>query len=91
MLTPGANAHAWSRRLVVGLAWLVAMLTPALALKIELKDAAPDRIERQRQVARGETLPGTPEVSATENRLEKLDLKVGKPVMPADLQGRIRA
>ena len=59
----------------------MATLSPALALKIELKDAAPDRIERQRQVARGETLPGTPEVGATEDRLQKLDLKVGKPVM----------
>lgn len=60
---------------------LMATAAPALALKIELKDAAPDRIERQRQVARGETLAGTPEVKATESRLEKLDLKVGRPVL----------
>ncbi|MEQ8824196.1 MAG: murein L,D-transpeptidase family protein [Filomicrobium sp.] len=63
-----------------GLMLSLAMLTPAQALKIELKDAAPDRIERQRLTARGETLPGTPE-GTRDSRLEKLDLKVGKPVL----------
>lgn len=57
-------------------------LTPANALTIELKDAAPDRIERQRQAARGALpLPGTPEVSETAARLEKLDLSEGDPVL----------
>ena len=56
--------------------------TTAAALTIELKDVAPDRIERQRQAARGALpLPGTPEVSETASRLQKLDLTEGTPVL----------
>jgi murein L,D-transpeptidase YafK len=55
--------------------------TPAGAVTIELKDAAPDRIERQRQVARGVPLEGTPEITALDARLSKLELKRGAPVM----------
>ena len=55
--------------------------SPSLALKIELKDAAPDRIERQRQTLRGETLPGTPAPGSTEARLKTLDLSLGTPVL----------
>lgn len=53
----------------------------ASALKIELNDAAPDRIERQRLAARGEVLPGTPEVAETGERLKNLDLSLGTPVV----------
>lgn len=56
--------------------------TTAEALTIELKDAAPDRIERQRRAVRGELpLPGTPQLSETKQRLEKLGLKAGAPVL----------
>jgi murein L,D-transpeptidase YafK len=56
--------------------------TAAKALTIELKDAAPDRIERQRRAVRGELpLPGTPQLSKTTERLEKLGLKAGTPVL----------
>jgi len=56
--------------------------TTAAALTIELKDVAPDRIERQRQAARGALpLPGTPEVGETASRLQKLDLTEGTPVL----------
>ncbi len=57
------------------------MSAPAHALKIELKDAAPDRIERQRSQARGEALPGTPDIAATSDRLAKLDLDFGDPIV----------
>lgn len=54
----------------------------ASALTIELKDAAPDRIERQRRAARGALpLPGTPKVAETVARLRKLDLTEGAPVL----------
>lgn len=51
------------------------------AVTIELKDAAPDRIERQRQVARGVPLAGTPEITALKARLSKFKLESGTPVM----------
>lgn len=42
----------------------------AVALSIELKDAAPDRVERQRAAAIGRLpLPGTPDVTKTAERL----------------------
>jgi murein L,D-transpeptidase YafK len=44
--------------------------TGSYALSIELKDAAPDRVERQRAAATGRLpLPGTPDVSKTAERL----------------------
>ncbi len=55
--------------------------TSAGAVSIELKDAAPDRIERQRQVARGVPLAGTPEIAALKARLAKFELERGVPVM----------
>jgi len=59
-----------------------AFVFPAQALTIELLDAAPDRIERQRLAARGALpLPGTPEIAETAARLEKLDLSEGSPVL----------
>lgn len=67
--------------LSIVLATLATFPATASAVTIELKDAAPDRIERQRKVARGETLDGTPEVDQTDPRLEKLGLKRGAPLM----------
>ena len=55
---------------------------PAHALSIELKDAAPDRIERQRAAAVGRLpLPGTPDVTQTEKRLAEKGFKSGSAVM----------
>ena len=84
LLTPVRDASRTLRRLaafavVVSAACHVS--TPANAVSIELKDAAPDRIERQRQVARGAPLAGTPEIAAIKARLEKFDLERGSPVM----------
>jgi murein L,D-transpeptidase YafK len=53
----------------------------ALAVKIEIDDVAPDRIERQRAFAEGELpLPGTPKLGDLDGRLAKLGLTVGSPV-----------
>jgi murein L,D-transpeptidase YafK len=54
---------------------------PAAALTIELKDVAPDRIERQRAFAMGNLpLPGTPDVANLEQRLAAKQLKAGDQV-----------
>jgi murein L,D-transpeptidase YafK len=57
--------------LASGIALAVAVAAPrAEALSIELKDAAPDRVERQRAAATGRLpLPGTPDVAKTAERL----------------------
>lgn len=53
-----------------------------LAVTIELKDVAPERVENQRAYADGEaTLPGTPDISAFEQRLNAAGVKVGDAVM----------
>lgn len=53
-----------------------------LALSIELKDVAPDRIDRQRAAAVGRLpLPGTPDVTQTERRLAEKGFKSGAAVM----------
>jgi murein L,D-transpeptidase YafK len=52
--------------------------SPAHALTIELKDVAPDRIERQRAFAMGNLpLPGTPDIANLEQRLAAKQLKAG--------------
>lgn len=54
----------------------------AYALSIELKDAAPDRIERQRAAAAGRLpLPGTPDVSRTAERLSAKGFAAGAPLL----------
>lgn len=54
----------------------------ALALSIELKDVAPDRVERQRAAAMGRLpLPGTPDVTHTAERLAEKGLKAGAPML----------
>jgi murein L,D-transpeptidase YafK len=59
-----------------------AAATSAHALSIELKDAASDRIERQRAAAVGRLpLPGTPDVSKTAERLAAKGFANGAPIM----------
>jgi murein L,D-transpeptidase YafK len=54
------------------------ILPQALALTIELKDVAPDRIERQRAFAMGNLpLPGTPDIANLDQRLAAKQLKAG--------------
>jgi murein L,D-transpeptidase YafK len=53
------------------MAALAVLSSPASALVVELADAAPDRVERQRAWARGELpLPGTPDTTNVAARLE---------------------
>jgi murein L,D-transpeptidase YafK len=62
-------------------ALLVAPPGPAAALTIEIKDVAPDRVERQRRAAEGRLpLPGTPNLATFEERLANKGLKAGDPV-----------
>src|SRR5690606_6041180 len=54
----------------------------AHALSIELKDVAPDRIERQRDAEAGRLpLPNTPDVERLEARLSDAGLKAGAPML----------
>ena len=53
----------------------------ATGLTIELKDVAPDRVERQRAAALGALpLPGTPDLANRSERLAAKGLKAGDPV-----------
>ena len=55
-----------------------AVVGPAHAFRIELKDVAPDRIERQRAAALGHVpLPGTPNVAQFDQRLKENGFAVG--------------
>lgn len=57
---------------------IAAVTSPAAAFRIELKDVAPDRIERQRAEAIGQIpFPGTPNVAQFEQRLKDKGLAVG--------------
>ncbi len=56
--------------------------TPADAIEIRLKDAAPDRIERQRRADAGALpLPGTPQVGDLDSRLADKGFERGRPVL----------
>jgi murein L,D-transpeptidase YafK len=56
-------------------------IAPASAFRIELKDVAPDRIERQRAEAIGQLpLPGTPPIGQLEARLKDNGFALGAPV-----------
>lgn len=60
----------------------VAAATPAMAVTIELKDAAPARVENQRLLANGATkLPGAPDTSAFDARMEAKGLKLGSAML----------
>lgn len=61
---------------------LFILASTAQAVTIELKDAAPERIENQRNHAAGEAaLPGTPDIGAFAERLEASGQKVGNPIL----------
>ncbi len=63
------------------MAALVGLFSPAFALSIELTDAAPDRVERQRAWARGETpLPNAPDRATVDARLAAKGLAEGNAV-----------
>jgi murein L,D-transpeptidase YafK len=72
------------RSLSAVFAVLVANMCAAMdasALSIELKDVAPDRIERQRAAASGQLpLPGTPDTGRFAERLAAFGLKPGAPI-----------
>jgi murein L,D-transpeptidase YafK len=63
---------------LAAIAGLMVLQGAAQALTIELKDVAPDRIERQRAFAMGNLpLPGTPDIANLEQRLAAKQLKAG--------------
>lgn len=71
----------WKFAASLGLA-VATVATGAQALSIELKDAAPDRIERQRAAAVGRLpLPGTPDVTKTAERLAAKGFANGAPML----------
>jgi murein L,D-transpeptidase YafK len=79
------NMHAPIFRACVALiALMLIALAPVHAaggLSIELKDVAPDRVERQRAAALGALpLPGTPDLSSRAERLAAKGLKPGDPI-----------
>lgn len=54
----------------------------AFALSIELKDVAPDRVERQRAAASGALpLPGTPNVAVLQERLRDKGVTMSAPIL----------
>lgn len=74
---------SWLRHVWLAAALLAGHLGagPAGAVTIEIKDAAPDRVERQRAFAEGALpLPGTPELTRLAERFQAKDLKFGQPV-----------
>lgn len=73
----------WLRRFVLPAVIAGSLLgaSAAHAVTIEIKDAAPDRVERQRAFAEGALpLPGTPELARLAERLAAKDLKYGQPI-----------
>lgn len=69
------------RRAAALLAIIVALTAPAQALEIELRDFAPDRVERQRAYTRGEMpLPATPKLQHLDARLAAKGLAKGNPI-----------
>jgi murein L,D-transpeptidase YafK len=85
ILAPAANHPIGIvRRVLAYAAWAVLIAggflsaTPAAAFRIELKDVAPDRIERQRAEAIGQIpFAGTPNVAQFDQRLKDKGLGVG--------------
>ncbi|SDP55625.1 hypothetical protein SAMN04488061_3301 [Filomicrobium insigne] len=68
--------------LSVAILILLGAIPRAYAISIELKGAAPDRIERQRQAANGDLpLPSTPNVGKLDERLANKQLTRGNPVL----------
>ncbi len=72
---------SWLIPLTITLA-AVTLPSTGHAVSIELRDVAPDRIERQRRAAVGELpLPGTPDLGHLDERLAAADLALGAPVL----------
>lgn len=66
----------------VMLCGLLSAAGPAAAISIELKDVAPDRIERQRAAAEGALpLPGTPNVALLSERLKERAVSLASPML----------
>lgn len=66
---------------VAAAVWCGTAFDRAHAIKIELKDVAPDRIERQRRAVAGELpLPNTPAVENLDQRLAAKGLESGREV-----------
>ena len=71
-------AARWATRIAALVGTIAATALPASAFRIELKDVAPDRVERQRAEAIGQLpLPGTPNVAQFADRLAEKGLAVG--------------
>ena len=69
-------------RLVAAMILCVVATERAHALTIELKDVAPDRVERQRAAATGSLpLPGTPNVAVLQERLRDKGVTLASPIM----------
>lgn len=81
---PKTSMRSWPRlaALGAGLVLSAAAVVPALAVTIELKDVAADRIQRQRAFAKGQIpLPGTPDTVRFSERLAAAGLKSGAPIL----------
>ncbi|MGQ0455773.1 MAG: L,D-transpeptidase family protein [Hyphomicrobium sp.] len=60
----------------------LALSAPAMALTIELKDVAADRVERQRAAAAGALpLPGTPDIAMFNDRLRDSGVSLLSPIV----------
>ena len=67
--------------MLTGLAVLLCATVAARAVVVELKDVAPDRIQRQQAEAIGQIpLPGTPNLSQFAERLREKKIDVGSPL-----------
>jgi murein L,D-transpeptidase YafK len=76
-----ARTHRRGLFACLALGAFVINTSTADAVSIELKDAAPKRVENQRLHAAGEvTLPGTPNTAAFLERLAAAGQKIGNPV-----------
>lgn len=65
---------------LAGVLW-AATVAPALAFTVELKDAGPDRVERQRAAAEGRLpLPDTPNTAQFTERLARKGLTLGSDI-----------
>lgn len=75
---PSRQRAAFARATAVALMTTALTALPAQAFRIELKDVAPDRIERQRAEAIGQIpFPDTPNVAQFEQRLKEKGLATG--------------
>jgi murein L,D-transpeptidase YafK len=69
-------------RLVAAMMLCAIAVDGAQALTIELKDVAPDRVERQRAAATGALpLPGTPNVAVLQERLRDKGVALSSPIL----------